>query len=208
MVLLWRHPTIRMAMASCKGGGNIPVTRRGCAETYLIFRTGGVGNTNEYLTLGVPFVLAFLFLLHIFHKLNVCLQMIWMFLRLFSCHRFSRFPQLFIYLLWIKVKTQSLHKSSIRKSGLMSAAGRGLRREQRWSCEPVFQSGSVVFRLWFLLQVYWYDYKLFTGYIKNGWDLLTSYKNQPLQGILSLFLLLKNNYFQRLIHCIVGEKTK
>lgn len=51
-----------MAITSCKGGENIPVTHQGCAETYLIFRTGGAGNTNEYLTLGVPFMLGFFFI--------------------------------------------------------------------------------------------------------------------------------------------------
>lgn len=51
-----------MAIASCKGGENIPVTHQGCAETYLIFRTGGAGNTNEYLTLGVPFMLGVFFI--------------------------------------------------------------------------------------------------------------------------------------------------
>lgn len=107
-MLPWRHPTIRMAVASHKGGGNIPVTYRGCAETYLIFRTGGVGNTNEYLTLRAPFVLSFLFLLDTFHKRSICLQMVQMLLLLcFSRHCFSRFPLLFISLLRIKVETST-----------------------------------------------------------------------------------------------------
>lgn len=95
-LLPWWYPTIRMATASYKEKGNIPVTYRGRAEMYLIFRTGVTGNTNEYLTLGAPSVLAFLFLLHTFRKRNICLQMAWVLLLLcFSCHCFPSFSFLF-----------------------------------------------------------------------------------------------------------------
>lgn len=63
--LPWQRPASWVAAASYRGGENIPGTHQGCAETYLIFRTGGAGNTNEYLTPGVPFMLGFFkFLLH------------------------------------------------------------------------------------------------------------------------------------------------
>lgn len=68
-------PTIQIALASYMGEGGIPAIHRGCAEKHLIFRTGSVGNANEYLTFGAPSTLAS-FLLHTFRKCNICLQML------------------------------------------------------------------------------------------------------------------------------------